>query len=228
MKKTVIFTMLILVISTFTGCSLKNIETNKIKTNTHLDSSKTLINSNNQFVEIGNELELTELYRMKECGDKSIYLGFGTNYFKFLIGQDAYDGQGGRYKDNERTSAWVFSPIMLPMFTFAEIITLSPLHHYKDIRTCNLSGEEKEKKHVMNYGSFSGIISVESKNENRNKNFQLNKKKMPFKLSLKDENDIFSSSRKSIDSSKGYTVRINGYYISGKEKIEVNETKIIE
>jgi len=228
MKKTLIFTMLVLSFSIFTGCSLKNAKTSSTMTKTYLNSSKTSISGNEQFVQLRNELEVTELFKVQECGDKSVYLGFGTNILKHAVGAEAYKGNGVRNNNKKDAKYWIVVPIAIPIFTAFEIISLQPLYAYKDVRACNAIEWKRKDNHLEDRGMFSGNISVESQNGNKNMNFPINNKKMPFKLSLKDENDIFSSSRKSIDSSKGYTVRINGYYIIGKEKIEVNETKIIE
>jgi hypothetical protein len=58
--------------------------------------------------------------------------------------------------------------------------------------------------------------------------FNIDYESMPLKIRLQDNNDMFATSKKSIDTSNGLSIKIKGYYIVDERLISVNETKKIK
>lgn len=228
MKKTTGIALLVTWVMLFTGCSMKNIKVSKVETNFQVKSSKTLISGNSKSIEIKNELELEKTYKTRECGDKNVYMGFGTNYLKGMFGLDTYNLKGKKYGKDIAIFYWIASPVALPFCTGIELLSLQPFYDYKDIHTCNEYKTDTEDKDTNDYGKFTGKVVVKSSDGINNREFNIKAKKIPLKISFKDENDMFSTSRKSFDMTNGYTVNITGNYDIDGKSVPVKESKYIK
>jgi hypothetical protein len=212
------------------GCSMKNITTSKNIQSTHISNSKTSISQQNSSLIIENEFDATESYQTQQCGYETRYLGAGTNYLMRMVGLNAYKTNQEKYKEGVGTTigSWVLSPLWLPLNVAYEIITFQPFYDYSDIRICDDYESHEEAKSLSNEGTFKGSISVENSYREQNVKFNVDDEAMPLDISLQNNDDIFASSKKSIDTSNGLTVKISGFYKVNGRLISVDETKKIK
>ncbi|MEA2100081.1 MAG: hypothetical protein U9P72_08125, partial [Campylobacterota bacterium] len=191
-------------------------------------SLQTSISKDSQHVQIANTIGVEESFKEEECGTKTIYLGDGTNWLKGMFGMDFYIND--RFVKNhgaELIVGWILSPIGLSIGFATEIIGLQPFHAYKDIRSCDTTNVITQNKEKTNLGNFTGSIKVENTKTNEIVDYPYTNSSLPIEISLQDENDMFSASKRTIESTDALLVFIDGkYYIDGKN-YPVKESKEI-
>lgn len=69
---------------------------------------------------------------------------------------------------------------------------------------------------------------IQSSDNTQNLNFDLTQKAFPIKLLLKDEKDMFAASKKSIDATDGYSVKIDGQYLVDGNSVKVQHEQQIK
>jgi hypothetical protein len=232
-KVTLKATLLLCGVALLSGCSMKNATTSKSYESSYVNSAKTLINQNNNALTIENELDVTQSYKTQQCGYETRYLGIGTNTLMYMFGFDSYmlNERAENIRDFEVSKiigTWIGAGIMLPIMVGVEIITFQPFHAYKNIRVCDDYESHKQAKTLSNEGTFRGTILVENSNGEHDMKFDFDDEEIPLEISLQDTNDIFASSKKSIDTSNGLTVKINGFYKVNGRFISVDESKKIQ
>ena len=141
--------------------------------------------------------------------------GFDTYTYKQL---------GLKTLDLDRTFIVIYSPLLLPVMTVAEIIYLQPLWAYKTLYKCDSAKSEKSDIQLTNNGSFSGLVKMRNDKKEQAVNFNFDNEPLPLKLSLQDESDMFAVSKRTIDSLDGYLVDIDGVYNIDGSSSPVKET----
>jgi hypothetical protein len=225
-KVTIKATLLLLGITLLSGCSMKNATVSKSNESNYVNSAKTLINQNNNALTIENELDVTQSYKTQQCGYETRYFGPGTMTLMHMVGFDVYNSKGKKLDD--RALFWFISPVALPILYGVEMLYLCPLWNYDEIRVCDDYVSHEEAKSLSNEGTFRGEVLVENSNGEHDMKFDFDDEEMPLDIPLQDTNDIFASSKKSIDTSNGLTVKINGYYKINGRLISVDESKEIK
>jgi hypothetical protein len=208
---------------------MKNVTVSKHKENFEIKKIQSNIKPQEDNVVLNNTLEIEQQYNIYKCGERSHYTGLGTNYLKHMFGLDAYNVKGKKisYSDMPLSLTWIASPVALPIFTGFEILFLQPLYSYEDIRECDVKQDEKILN-LSNYGQFNGKVTIDTLDGKEHIEYDYKNKPLPLKIPFVNQNDQFSVTKHSIDTSKGYIVTIKGeYYIDGKS-IMINEQKTIK
>jgi hypothetical protein len=204
------------------GCSISNPQVSKKKIKTEVENSKTVIETEDNSILVKNSLDLSETFKVRECGEKRVYAGFGTIYLMNMFGMDAYNLKGEKLDFNPVLS-WIAAPVALPIMAGFEILFLQPLYQYPKVHACNKSTDTQERV-AQNTGYFTCTVIIQT-TEGEHKKFEYKSELLPLSLPLENQNDMLAVTKSSVDTSNGFIVNIDGIYEVDGTKVKVKEEK---